>query len=96
MRKGLLMMAGALALVTLFTAQAFARDIIVRGRLAKTVEAGGWLIVTGSEKYLLLNAPRHALGREGLLLRLQAAGNGRRETAVRRSAYGVSSGSHWR
>lgn len=51
-------MAGALALVALFAAQAFAKEITVRGRLARTVEAGGWLIVTGSEKYLLLNAPR--------------------------------------
>ncbi|MDQ3668230.1 MAG: SIMPL domain-containing protein [Acidobacteriota bacterium] len=54
---------GALALVTLFTAQQSraetgATQNTVRGRLQKTVEAGGWLIVVNGQKYLLLNAQR--------------------------------------
>src|SRR5688572_14879280 len=52
---------GAVALVTLFAAQhglaeSGAKQITVRGRLQKTVEAGGWLIVADGKKYLLLNA----------------------------------------
>src|SRR3990172_3663832 len=48
----------ALGLITLVTAQAFAKEITIRGRLQKTVEAGGWLIVADKQKYLLLNAQR--------------------------------------
>jgi uncharacterized protein YggE len=33
-----------------------AKEITVRGKLQKTVEAGGWLIVNRDTKYLLLNA----------------------------------------
>lgn len=33
-----------------------AKEITVRGKLQKTVEAGGWLIVNRDSKYLLLNA----------------------------------------
>jgi len=33
-----------------------AKEITVRGKLQKTVEAGGWLIVNRDNKYLLLNA----------------------------------------
>src|SRR5215204_5158279 len=33
-----------------------AKEITVRGKLQKTVEAGGWLIVAGDAKYLILNA----------------------------------------
>ena len=60
MMKRLSMIAGALALAALFTAQAAAQEINIRGRLARTVEAGGWLILTDTDeeppKYLLLNA----------------------------------------
>ncbi len=54
---------GALVLVTLFTtgqglAEGGATQNTVRGRLQKTVEAGGWLIVVDGQKYLLLNAQR--------------------------------------
>ena len=54
---------GALLLVTLFTTQqgladAGATEITLRGRLQKTVEPGGWLIVADGQKYLLLNAQR--------------------------------------
>ncbi len=53
--KGIL---GVVALITLFTTQVFAEEITVRGRLQKTVEAGGWVIVSGDQKYLILNARR--------------------------------------
>ena len=47
---------GAVALIALFTTQVFAKEITVRGRLQRTVEAGGWVIVSGDQKYLVLNA----------------------------------------
>jgi uncharacterized protein YggE len=50
---------GVFALLTVFASQAFAKEITVRGRLQKTVEAGGWVIVSGHQKYLLLNAQRY-------------------------------------
>lgn len=59
MRGKLLTMLGVLALLTLFAGQTFAKEITVRGRLQKTVEAGGWVIVAGNQKYLLLNAQRY-------------------------------------
>ena len=56
------MIACVLALVTLLTAQASAQKITIRGRLAQTVEAGGWLIIEETDerttKYLLLNPQR--------------------------------------
>lgn len=58
MRRHLLIWAGALALVVLCTAQVFAREITVRGRLGRTVEAGGWVILTDTQKYLILNPQR--------------------------------------
>ena len=59
MWRNLLTMLGILALLTLLAGQAFAKEITVRGRLQKTVEAGGWVIVAGNQKYLLLNAQRY-------------------------------------
>ncbi|MCM3902208.1 MAG: SIMPL domain-containing protein [Pyrinomonadaceae bacterium] len=55
---------GALALVMLFTtqqglAEAATTEVTIRGRLQKTVEPGGWLIVVDGQKYLLLNAQRY-------------------------------------
>ena len=35
-------------------------EITVRGKLSRTVEAGGWLILTGKKKYLILNASQFA------------------------------------
>jgi uncharacterized protein YggE len=35
-----------------------AAEITIKGRLAQTVEPGGWVVVTTREKYLLLNAAR--------------------------------------
>ena len=62
MMKRFSMMAGALALAAVFTMQAAAQEISIRGRLARTVEAGGWLILTDTDeeppKYLLLNAQK--------------------------------------
>lgn len=58
MRRHLLIWTGVFALVVLCTAQAFAREINVRGRLGRTVEAGGWLILTDTQKYLILNPQR--------------------------------------
>ena len=51
-----LVVCGALALCVLVASQAFAKEITVRGKLQKTVEAGGWLIVTEKTKYLILNS----------------------------------------
>lgn len=60
MRKRLPMVASAFALVAFLTVTASAKEITVRGHLAQTVEAGGWLIIADidgrTEKYLLLNA----------------------------------------
>jgi len=46
----------AVALVALLATQAFASEVSVRGRLQKTVEPGGWVIVSGKQKFLVLNA----------------------------------------
>ena len=59
MRVKISRMLGVLLLLTLFAGQTFAKEITVRGRLQKTVEAGGWVIVSGNHKYLLLNAQRY-------------------------------------
>ena len=58
MRRKLLIMVGAVALLALLAGQIFAKEITVRGRLQRTVEAGGWIIVSGNQKYLILNAQR--------------------------------------
>lgn len=62
--KKLLTIVSVLTL-TLFSAQVFAAtnsasDInkTIRGRLQRTVEAGGWLIVDHGQKFLLINAQR--------------------------------------
>ena len=54
--KRLTLMAGVLALVLGTATVLHAKEITVRGKLQKTVEAGGWLIVNNDTKYLLLNA----------------------------------------
>ena len=60
MRRTLLTWATLCALICVPAAPgAFAaEEITVRGRLAPTVEAGGWLVVATRQKYLLLNAER--------------------------------------
>ncbi|MDQ1707930.1 MAG: uncharacterized protein QOJ88_1141 [Pyrinomonadaceae bacterium] len=45
-------------LATLLSTQAFAKEVALRGRLQRTVETGGWLIVSDNQKYLLVNATR--------------------------------------
>jgi len=57
MRK-LISILGTVALVALLATQVFAKEMTVRGRLQRTVEAGGWVIVSGNQKYLILNAQR--------------------------------------
>lgn len=60
MMKRVSILAGAFVLAALFTVQAAAKEITVRGHLSQTVEAGGWLIIAETDettnKYLLLNA----------------------------------------
>ena len=58
MRRKLIIVLAALALVTLFTTQVFAKEMTVQGRLQKTVEPGGWVIAAGNQKYLILNSQR--------------------------------------
>jgi len=54
------MMMSLIALLALLTIQASAQEITIRGHLERTVEAGGWLIISDTDetttKYLLLNA----------------------------------------
>ena len=54
--KRLTLMTGLLAVVLGAATILHAKEITVRGKLQKTVEAGGWLIVGGDKKYLILNA----------------------------------------
>ena len=56
MYKKVLSIFGMITLVALLASQVLAKEITVRGKLKKTVEAGGWLIVSGDQKYLILNA----------------------------------------
>jgi uncharacterized protein YggE len=45
-------------LVMATDSQVLAKEITVRGKLQKTVEANGWLIVAETQKYLILNPQR--------------------------------------
>lgn len=47
-----------LTMIALLGVQAMAKEITVRGKLQKTVEAGGWLVVTDNQKLLILNAQK--------------------------------------
>src|SRR2546421_4939107 len=58
MRRKPVIIVGAAVLLVLLAGQVFAKEITVRGRLQRTVEAGGWVIVSGNQKYLILNAQR--------------------------------------
>ncbi len=49
---------GTIALLALLGTQVFAKEMDVRGRLQRTVEPGGWVIVSDNQKYLILNALR--------------------------------------
>src|SRR5262245_40381518 len=54
--KRLFLIPALLAVVLSTAIASHAKEITVRGKLQKTVEAGGWLIVNRDTKYLLLNA----------------------------------------
>src|SRR5215218_10902622 len=54
--KRTLLITGAVAFVLTAATILHAKEITVRGKLQKTVEAGGWLIVASDAKYLILNA----------------------------------------
>jgi uncharacterized protein YggE len=58
MRRILLLLPLLCVLVCACAAQAATKEITIKGRLTPTVEAGGWLVATAKEKYLLLNAAR--------------------------------------
>ena len=63
MMKKLCAILSVVVLVMLFTtqqglAEAGSTELTIRGRLQKTVEPGGWVIVVDGRKYLLLNAQR--------------------------------------
>ncbi len=45
----------ALALFMIVASAGIAKEITVRGKLQRTVEAGGWVIVAEKQKYLILN-----------------------------------------
>ena len=54
--KRTLTLTGVVAIILAAATILHAKEITVRGKLQKTVEAGGWLIVGGDAKYLILNA----------------------------------------
>jgi uncharacterized protein YggE len=56
MTKKIFNFLSVLALIAFVAGHVMAKEITVRGNLQRTVEPGGWVISTGSEKYLLLNA----------------------------------------
>src|ERR1044072_6134421 len=51
MKRLILLMALVLGAATILQA----KEITVRGKLQKTVESGGWLIVASDTKYLIIN-----------------------------------------
>src|ERR1700752_1390362 len=54
--KRIVLLISLLAIVLSVTVNANASEITIRGKLQKTAEAGGWVIASEKEKYLLLNA----------------------------------------
>lgn len=58
MSRKLINILGALVLIAIMAGGVAAKEITIRGRLQRTVEAGGWVIVSGNQKYLILNAQR--------------------------------------
>src|SRR5215216_615072 len=56
--KRLLLITSVMAVILATATVLHAKEITVRGKLQKTVESGGWLIVAGDTKYLILN-PRN-------------------------------------
>ncbi|HYJ86391.1 MAG TPA: SIMPL domain-containing protein [Pyrinomonadaceae bacterium] len=58
MKRRLITIFGAVAMIALLAGQSFAKDLTIRGRLQRTVEPGGWVIVSDNQKYLILNQQR--------------------------------------
>jgi uncharacterized protein YggE len=58
MTKRLFSILGLAILLAVLSTEVFAKEVTVRGRLQRTVEAGGWVITSNKEKYLILNAQR--------------------------------------
>ena len=58
MGRKLITLFGTIAILVLFATPAFAKEITIQGRLQRTVEAGGWVISSSTQKYLILNAQR--------------------------------------
>jgi hypothetical protein len=60
MIKRILICLSAMALLTILASAGLSasKEIKVRGKLKRTVEAGGWLLVTEKKKYLILNAKK--------------------------------------
>ena len=54
--KRLLLITGVIAVVLSAATILHAKEITIRGKLQKTVEAGGWLVVERNDKYLILNS----------------------------------------
>src|SRR5215218_9397018 len=54
--KRTLLITGAVVFVLTAATILHAKEITIRGKLQKTVEAGGWLIAGSDAKYLILNA----------------------------------------
>src|ERR1051326_6349647 len=53
--KRLLLITSVMAVILSTATILHAKEITVRGKLQKTAESGGWLIVASDSKYLLLN-----------------------------------------
>ena len=73
--KRLILMTGVIAVVLSAATILHAKEITVRGKLQKTVEAGGWLVVERDAKYLILNSrdfTKHSWFKEGT--NVEAAG----------------------
>ena len=73
--KRLTLMTGVIAVVLSAATILHAKEITVRGKLQKTVEAGGWLVVERDAKYLILNFKdfaKHSWFKEGT--NVEAAG----------------------
>jgi uncharacterized protein YggE len=58
MLKAIWRAAGVVALCLTVAAVAAAQEVTVRGRLGRTVEAGGWTVVSAKQKYLVINAAK--------------------------------------
>ena len=57
--KRTLTTAGVVAFILAAATILNAKEITIRGKLQKTVEAGGWLVVSNEAKYLILNAKNY-------------------------------------